>query len=123
MRPGGILREAKAGTDPLATPERTSARAPCPAHDRAEEALTEFSAFYNKSKHKPWGGKSRLDSHLPADWYARPVATITRGDVNRLLDGLIAGGMAQGANRVRSALSVFFKWAAQREHTERSPVE
>jgi integrase len=69
----------------------------------------------------------RLDV-VPA-WGNRDIRTITRLDVNRLLDGVVdrikakdADAIGASANTVRTIVGSFFKWAVRRGYLDTSPV-
>lgn len=56
-----------------------------------------------------------------APWKARSVASITKMDVLRLTDAMIARDATIGANRLHSRLSHFFNWAVTRGLIETNP--
>ena len=58
---------------------------------------------------------------VPA-WRNRPIASITRGDVNRIVDGIIARGAEVHANRVLACIRALFNWAVERGRLEASPA-
>jgi integrase len=58
---------------------------------------------------------------LPA-WRNRPVASITRGDVNRVIDCITARGAEIQANRALAYVRAFFNWTVERGRLQASPV-
>jgi integrase len=54
--------------------------------------------------------------------HRHPVSGITVGDIDRLLDQIAKDTGPYAANRVRSALSGFYKWAVKKEHCASNPV-
>jgi integrase len=55
-------------------------------------------------------------------WRNRPIASITRGDVNRVVDTIGARGAEVQANRMLGMLRVLFNWAVERGRLLASPV-
>jgi integrase len=55
-------------------------------------------------------------------WRNRPIASITRGDVNRVVDAIGVRGAEVQANRMLGMLRVVFNWAVQRGRLLASPV-
>jgi integrase len=58
---------------------------------------------------------------LPA-WRARPIASITRGDVNRIIDGIAGRGAEIQANRSLAYLRACFNWLVERGRLGGSPL-
>ena len=58
---------------------------------------------------------------LPA-WRSRPIGTITRGDINRIVDGISARGADVQANRALAYLRAMFNWTVERGRLPVSPV-
>lgn len=72
--------------------------------------------------------KSALFCKELKEWEGRPIHTIKRADVHRLLDGILTNGNdGKGApiraNRVRAYLSKLFSWSVSKELIEASPVD
>lgn len=59
---------------------------------------------------------------LPA-WKNRQIDTVTRADVTKQIDRLIADGMPVAANNLFSAVRRFFNWSIEREYLEDSPCK
>lgn len=60
--------------------------------------------------------KNRINHHLMQAWPGRKIETITRQDIVRLTDAIIAEGHTVTANRVFSTLRKFFNWAIEKGH-------
>ena len=58
---------------------------------------------------------------LPA-WRSRPIGSITRGDINRIVDGISARGADVQANRALAYLRTLFAWTVERGRLPASPV-
>lgn len=55
-------------------------------------------------------------------WRNRPIASITRGDVIRVVDAIGTRGAEVQANRMLGMLRVLFNWAVERGRLLKSPV-
>lgn len=55
-------------------------------------------------------------------WKNRLIHTITRGDVHRVIDPILARRADVHANRVVARLRAFFNWAVERDHLSASPI-
>lgn len=124
-RAGEILKGAKRGLDPKAVKQQERATR---ARDRAEtvNAVAKVWLAYGRRKSglewRPDYKKAvegNLDRHILPEWGERPIRSITRADVNDLLDG-IKGEVA--ANRVLATISALFDFAVRRDKLEISPA-
>lgn len=88
------------------------------------EALAEkFIERYAKPKNRSWRETKRiLDREVTPSWGNRPCASITRRDVNDLLDGIVDRGSPYTANRTLSVVRKLFNWAVDRGDIEINPV-
>ncbi len=103
-----LLERAGAGRD-VAT-ERQEARG------RTFGALAaDYVEKWAKPRKKTWRADAGDIRTQLADWHARPVDSLTRGDVRRLLDGIVARGAAIRANRVHSLISKILNFGLDRE--------
>jgi integrase len=66
--------------------------------------------------------KRIFDVDLVPAWAVRPVASLTRRDVEAVLDGIVERGAEVQANRVLARLRTFFNWAVDNEYLATSPV-
>ncbi len=76
-----------------------------------------------KKDNRTWKETQRMLLVNGAEWVDRPVADITRRDVHRLLDGIMASGKGYSANRTYTALKTFFRWCASRDLVQRDPMQ
>lgn len=58
-----------------------------------------------------------------AAWADRPVSAIARADVRAVLDAMVERGSPCGANKMRSYLSKFFNWCAEKDLIELPPTD
>jgi integrase len=66
--------------------------------------------------------KRILDRDVTPVWGDRQIASITRRDVNELLDAIIDRGAAVQANRTLARLRTLFNWAVDREIITATPI-
>jgi integrase len=66
--------------------------------------------------------KRILERDVVPAWRRMPIASITRGDVNRLIDTIIARGAEVHANRVLARIHAFFNWTVERGRLSASPA-
>jgi integrase len=135
-----IIRKAKAGVDPelaeaaLAV-ERTRARA-----NTFGAVANDFIERYAKQQNRSWEEvKEYFDRDL-VDWHKRPIASITRRDVNEAIRHKAAkverkpadketktkavreSGGPYAANRLLANTRKLFSWAVEQEYLTASPV-
>lgn len=58
---------------------------------------------------------------VPA-WRHRPISSITRGDVNKLVDAIVARGAEVQANRTLARVRALFNWTVANDRLQASPV-
>ncbi|MFG1226514.1 tyrosine-type recombinase/integrase [Xanthobacter wiegelii] len=63
-----------------------------------------------------------LSNDVIAAWKGRSIKSITKRDVNELLDAAINRGARVTANRLLAVVRHFFNWCVQRDLIEKSPV-
>jgi integrase len=66
--------------------------------------------------------KRVLEREFVSVWQNRPVAAITRGDINWVIDRIIARGAEIQANRALAHIRTFFNWTVERGRLSASPV-
>lgn len=66
--------------------------------------------------------KRILEREVAKGWQKRTLTSITRSDVNRVIDAALARGAEVHANRVLTRLRAFFNWAVGRDRLSTSPV-
>jgi integrase len=145
------MLKARAGVNP--TEERRSAAVAAEADRVAKEAaaheadvgrfeavaerfLTEGRRWRNK-RQQPWAPnyaaevRRILEHDVLPHWRGRPIRSLTKHDVNELLDAKARtrerprkgtdGGAAVQANRVKTRLSTLFAWAASQDLIDADP--
>jgi integrase len=111
--------------DPAATKRafKTSQKAKTRQSNSVEKVIADFIALYAKPNTRDWKETQRLLKQFADAWEGRQLAEITKGDIHRILDGIIARGARVGANRAFAQLRKMCKWAVSRGILERSPCE
>ncbi len=66
--------------------------------------------------------KRVLEREFLPSWRNRPIGGITRGDINRVIDGITARGAEIQGNRALAYLRAFFNWAVERGRAPVSPL-
>ena len=74
----------------------------------------------NKSAHQV---RVAMYKHALPAFGSMPVASITKRDVNRLIDKIVDAGSPIAANRVLAFTKRFFSWCKERDILELSPAE
>ena len=74
----------------------------------------------NKSVHQV---KVAMYRHALPAFGPMPVASITKRDVNKLIDKIVENGSPVAANRVLAFTKRFFSWCKERDILEQSPAE
>lgn len=114
------------GIDPMATltAERTAAVAARKAPKRSVEHIAkEFVERYAKKRNRSWEETQRiLNRHVVAAWGKRQIGTITRSEVNELLDEIEDQSGAPMATAVLAQLRKMFNWHATRDEAFNSPI-
>jgi hypothetical protein len=80
-----ILKEVSEGRDPKARRPKTG--------DTIDVVVDLFIERYAKPKNRSWRETERiLKKEFVSEWAGRPIGTITRQDVNEVLDGIVDRG-------------------------------
>jgi integrase len=66
--------------------------------------------------------KRVLEREFLPPWRSRPIGSITRGDIHRVIDGIFARGAEVQANRALAYLRTLFAWTVERGRLPASPV-
>jgi integrase len=74
----------------------------------------------NKSVHQV---RVAMYKHVLPTFGSIPVASITKRDINRLIDKIVDAGSPIAANRVLAFTKRFFSWCKERDILELSPAE
>ena len=111
------------GGDPAVEKKATREAARTAAEDTVEMLVERFVERYLRpKKRRTWAETKRLlEKEAVGAWKGRPVSSVTRKDVHRLLDGIVDRGAPIAANRVFAAVRKMFAWAVERGDIEVSP--
>ena len=102
------IKAAKRGHDPRA--QRSAEKA-----NTVAATVDEFIMRYAKPRLKGWREvEARLKRDLVREYGPRPIGSLARTDIVRLLDQLGDRGVKQGANRLLAHTRRFLSWAAER---------
>ncbi|MGM0583390.1 MAG: tyrosine-type recombinase/integrase [Pseudomonadota bacterium] len=117
-------REARAkverGLDPGA--ERLEAKRKPP--ETVQAAAEEFIARYCRPRLRTADEIARMfELHVYPEIGRRPIETITRRDILRMLDRAEARGAGVRVNRILAVVRRFFNWAVERGMIETTPVD
>jgi integrase len=78
---------------------------------------------FQQRRVKNWADdKTTLERHILPAWGPRPLRSLTRADVNELLDSLAGKGLTTGVNRVQSLVSRLFAVALDRGLVDAHPA-
>jgi len=85
--------------------------------------LCDLYAKVAPGKKKTWREDiGKIKKHLRPAWGDRALRSITRAQVHELLDGLVAGGMTIGVNRIQALVSRLFTVAMDRSLIDAHPA-
>ena len=73
-------------------------------------------------RNRSWKAVEQILRHDLTGWHARPLRTITRPDVLRVLDGVLARGRPIMANLLLAHIKRLFNWTIERGLIETSPA-
>jgi integrase len=91
--------------------------------DTTERVIADFIGLYAKPNTRDWRETERLLGEFSEAWKGRPLATIDKCDIHRVLDAVVARGSPVTANRKFAQLRKMCKWAVSRGIVERSPCD
>jgi integrase len=118
---GAALERVRLGVDPA---EEKRGRRLASDADTFTKALQDYLAYAKRrwadSTYKEI--KRALEREPSRAWRDRPLSSISRADVIRLLDAIVAAGAEIGANRSLAYLRALFNWAVKRGRLPSSPV-
>jgi integrase len=119
-----ILDQVAAGVDPVA--ERRARRyVRPPEHETFAAAVQDYLARYAK-KNTAASTYAETKRVLEGDdfkaWQKQPLASISRRDVNEVIDAITLRAEVQ-ANRTLAKLRALFNWAVEKDRITASPVE
>ena len=110
---------AQKGDDP-----RESKRQKKRAYKNTVEHVAElFIERYAKPKNRSWKETKRIfEREIFPLWGNRPVNSITRRDVNDLLNSIVDRGSPTMSNRVLATVRKFFNWCMDEDIIDMTPV-
>jgi integrase len=111
-----LLRNIEMGRYVEKAPHEEDQRTPTLA-----ETIPQFIELYAKQRTRDWHGTERVLLKF-SSLYSRPVDTIKRADVVRVLDTIVANGTPWRANRALAAFKKLMNWCIDRGVIEHSPV-
>jgi integrase len=121
---GEALDRVSSGVDP-SQEKRARRSAAAPENDTFAAVAEDYLEQYAK-KNIAAGTRKEMERLLRRDvlpnWRNRPIGSITRGDVNKLVDGIAARGAPVQANRTLAWLRALFNWAVGKDRLQASPV-
>ncbi|WP_431300633.1 tyrosine-type recombinase/integrase [Tabrizicola sp. BL-A-41-H6] len=109
-RAQSILHDAQLGITP---PEKC---------ETLGETIPMFIAIYAKPRNKGWLEQQRLLTQKWVPLFKSPLDEISRPDVVRVLDAIVASGTPGRANHALSALKKLMNWALDRGMIEVNPI-
>jgi integrase len=110
------LKAARRGVDPRVEPE-------APKITTVADAVEEFVTRYAKPRLRSWKDvNDRLHRDLVSRYGPRPLESLTRVDLVRMLDGMADRGLKQGANRVFAHTRKLLSWCVERGMIAASPA-
>ena len=84
--------------------------------------MDEFIAKYAKRKTRSWHETERLlTREFARPWKHLLVGQISRRDVIKILDDIVARGSPSAANHAFAAVRKLFSWCVERDYIEHSP--
>jgi integrase len=131
------MKKAQAGTHPIEEKRRSledevrradeaALVAVARQRDTIENVVAEFMKRYMRGrKHSARyvvETQRNFDKHVLPRWRDRDIKSISRRDLNDLLDTIVDEGKPVAANRVLSAVRKLFNWSIQRGIIEASPA-
>jgi integrase len=108
-----IIRDAQLGV--IADPRKS------PTPLTFDETVPLFIQLHAKPKNRGWKESERLLGKFQG-LFAKPLTQLTRSDVVRVLDEIIASGTPYRANRALAALKKLMSWALDRGTIDINPV-
>jgi integrase len=119
-----ILEQVTVGIDPLAERKRRRYER-SPEQETFGAAVQDYLARHakrNTAASTYTETKRVLEGDDLKDWQKRPLATITRRDVNDVIDAIAIRAEVQ-ANRTLAKLRTFFNWAVSKDRIAKSPAD
>jgi integrase len=86
------------------------------------DVIAEFIERDQKPRNRSWHAVQKLLRYDLSRWDRRPLSSITRSDVQRVLDGVLDRGKPIMANQLLAHTKCMFNWAVERDLIETSPA-
>jgi integrase len=86
------------------------------------EVVPQFIELYAKPKNRNWRETERLLNQKFASLYSTPIRKISRPDIVRILDAMIAEGKHGRANHAMAAIKKLLNWALNRGLIDINPI-
>jgi integrase len=113
--------EIAEGGDPCAAKREKKAEAQLPQAVTVKAALADFIRLYAKGQTRSWQETERILGEFSKSWEGRPMASISRGDVHKVLDEIMARGAPIMANQAFAHFRAACTWAVSRGIIDASP--
>jgi len=91
--------------------------------DAVERVIDDFISLYARPNTRDWRETQRLLAQFAKAWEGRRLGEISKADVHRVLDAIVARGAPIGANRAFAQLRKLCRWSVSRGIIDRSPCE
>jgi integrase len=121
---GQALDRVSDGFDP-SREKQAKRNAPAPRDDAVTAAIDDYLEHYLRKETRTgtFNEAARiLTGEVAKAWRNRPLRSITRGDVNKLVDDIAARRAAVQANRTLARLRAFFNWCIAKDRLTASPA-
>jgi len=89
---------------------------------RVTDVIAGFIQRDQRPRNRSWKAVEQILRHDLTDWYGRPLRTITKADVLRVLDRVLDRGKPIMANLLLAHIKRMFNWAVERDLLEASPA-
>ena len=120
-----LLGLVASGQDPQAEKEQEKQYGARARAHTVRAVTAEFIEQYAKPRNRTWPETQRIfNAYVNPVWGERPIASITRADVDRLIEDIARRGAPVMANRTLAQLRKLFNWAVTKPRFElaASPV-
>jgi integrase len=130
QRAAEIRADAKRGQDPLAEKQtvikeqKAAKQAERQAREHSLAVLVEQYLPGKREEMKPRSFQ-QVERHLRKQWAAlhdRPVASLTRADLVKVIDELARNSGKTAADRAKASMSAFMAWCLERQIIHASPI-
>jgi integrase len=96
-------------------------------HDESSQfgkVLEEWLTKHCRDNHKDHGHEARriLTKELPQQWWSRPIASISRDDCAKVIEGIVERGHQAQAHNLFGYMRTLFTWAVQKRRLDASPM-